>query len=36
MKNKNKKNLFMGLQKPLIKLMGTKEQKKQIKDLKND
>tara|TARA_R100000231_G_scaffold21738_1_gene20871 strand:- start:459 stop:569 length:111 start_codon:yes stop_codon:yes gene_type:complete len=36
MKNKNKKIPFIGLQKPLIKLMGTKEQKKQIKDLKND
>ena len=33
MKNKKKKVPFIGLQKVLIKHMGTKEQKKQVKEI---
>ena len=33
MKNKKKKIPFIGLQKVLIKHMGTKEQKNQLKEL---
>jgi len=33
MKNKKKKVPFIGLQKVLIKHIGTKEQKKQVKEI---
>jgi len=33
MKKKNKKIPFIGLQKVLIKHIGTKEQKKQVKEI---
>tara|TARA_Y100001938_G_scaffold3760_1_gene4643 strand:- start:170 stop:286 length:117 start_codon:yes stop_codon:yes gene_type:complete len=36
MTKKKNKVPFIGLQKVLIKHMGTKEQKKQIKDLNNE
>tara|TARA_B100000900_G_C20224508_1_gene571253 strand:+ start:298 stop:408 length:111 start_codon:yes stop_codon:yes gene_type:complete len=36
MSKKQNKIPFIGLQKVLIKHIGTKEQKKQIKDLTND